>query len=397
MKKRFCLAWIMAAVITFSVPIQAASVNAMQTETRSDVSGGDVSGGDVSGGDVSGGDAQGVKVQSIQATGAAAICPQYVYPYKVSFTPANATDKTVSWHLENESIAEIISVKGDTCYVRGIAEGKTNLVAVSKDGGHTSKVSISVSKNAPISNEFISGDYTAIKEVLKDDSVNILEYRVTGSTKVSETRQKEVYSNIKGKDKKFTFSFADKDKNSAYKWSFNGTNIKNTDKTVDFNIVINPDNPSVINCVDKGIEEVDLHFSQEGELPGEAMISVAVSKYINAEKLYLYYYNPAISSLELVTDNVLMEDGFATFSLSHCSDYILTATMLRSLIPVAPDKGEEDTKQEDTKKQETVSNTEVRSPKTGDANLTGVFVILGSVTAGVVLFWKKARKKNKIV
>lgn len=38
----------------------------------------------------------------------------------------------------------------------------------------------------------------------------------------------------------------------------------------------------------------------------------------------LYYYNPETGKFELVNAKVIVKDGYATFEIEHCSDYVLS-------------------------------------------------------------------------
>lgn len=308
-------------------------------------------------------DTEGKSVESLQVAGPDAVRPEYVYSFHVSFTPPDATDQGVYWFVEDGAVAEIVGGKGSVCYVRGLAEGSTKLTAVSRDGGYTSAMDITVSNTAPISNEYISGDFGNLREVLGIDSVTKLEYRLMDGTDVAKEEQQEIYSAINGTDKVLSFAFIDGDKNTLYRWSFAGRDITDADAKMDFNIVVNPDNPSVLDAVEDGVPEVDLHFGHEGNLPGKATVEIDVSKYFSADKLYLYYYNAAERRLELVDSDIAVVDGYAAVSLAHCSDYVLTAEMLRSLIPIDTGDDEDEGPAAEVKNEKT---EKVRSPRTGE-------------------------------
>lgn len=72
----------------------------------------------------------------------------------------------------------------------------------------------------------------------------------------------------------------------------------------------------------------------EGELPGRATVTVNLQgKLGDAQTAHLYYYNPETKQLEVVAENLAIEGGYVAFPMSHCSNYILTAEMLKDLIP----------------------------------------------------------------
>lgn len=61
-----------------------------------------------------------------------------------SVYPHDATDYSVSWHVDDEEIAEIKAVEGHTCEVKGVSTGTTRVVAVSNDGGFTAAAKVYV-------------------------------------------------------------------------------------------------------------------------------------------------------------------------------------------------------------------------------------------------------------
>ena len=44
--------------------------------------------------------------------------------------------------------------------------------------------------------------------------------------------------------------------------------------------------------------------------------------------MFMYYYNSALKRLELTSSNVQVQNGKATFEITHCSDYILSETQI---------------------------------------------------------------------
>lgn len=330
-------------------------------------------------------------VTGIAAEGPTAVKPNYVYTYNVSFTPSNATDKGVYWYTEDNSVAEVLSAGGTTCYVRGVAEGNTKLVAVSKDGGYTSSIDVTVSNSAPVSDSILAYEYDVIREALGEDGVKTYEYHVTDGTMVTGEQQQEIFSGIRGKDKSFTFVFADESSSEVYKWNFLGTKITDEKQTLDFGIMPDAGNEDVLGAVKEDVAKMDIHFNHSGSLPGEASVTISVKDIFTTDRLHLYYYNAATGMLELSAEGVPVISGYATFPLTHCSDYILTAEMLRSLVPdVKPDNGNTDnTSSSEPISADTAKPEIVRAPKTGDDVPAAVFVIFLLSLTGMVFFSKK--------
>ncbi|HHT38606.1 MAG TPA: hypothetical protein GXZ95_04245 [Mollicutes bacterium] len=81
------------------------------------------------------------------------------------------------------------------------------------------------------------------------------------------------------------------------------------------------------------IKTKQLSFKYHGDLPSTATIKVNVEdKFADGEKLYLYYFNEETNKLEFIDDNLIVKNGFAEFKIDHCSDYILTASIVKSAI-----------------------------------------------------------------
>ena len=59
--------------------------------------------------------------------------------------PENATNQAVNWASENPEIATV-TADGNTCVISGVAEGSTQVYAVTADGGFSSSISVTVGK-----------------------------------------------------------------------------------------------------------------------------------------------------------------------------------------------------------------------------------------------------------
>lgn len=180
-----------------------------------------------------------------------------------------------------------------------------------------------------------TGDIAQVKEGLANEKVTEIEYNLPEGTQVSESDQAEIFSALKGKDKSLTLSFRNEDYTTGYQWTFDGTEIVDDTKTMNFQIIVDANVQEVIDCVDTSkLNEVDLAFLHEGELPGRATVTVNLGGRLGgAETAHLYYYNPETRQLEIVAENLAVVNGQVAFPMSHCSNYILTAEMLKDLIP----------------------------------------------------------------
>lgn len=83
----------------------------------------------------------------------------------------------------------------------------------------------------------------------------------------------------------------------------------------------------------KAIKRKHLHFEHHGDLPTTALIKVKVTdQFLEGDKLYLYYYNENTDTLEYINKDLVVKNGYVTFEINHCSDYILTGSIVREAI-----------------------------------------------------------------
>lgn len=73
------------------------------------------------------------------------------------------------------------------------------------------------------------------------------------------------------------------------------------------------------------LKYVTLDFAFSGDLPGTANVTVDLSSagFTEGQTVYLYYYNPEKNIFEL-TSEAAYKNGSATFTMTHCSEYIVT-------------------------------------------------------------------------
>ena len=72
-------------------------------------------------------------------------------------------------------------------------------------------------------------------------------------------------------------------------------------------------------------EAIYLNFSHSGKLPNNTLFKVYVGdKYNDGDKLNLYFYDDNLNKLDLKKENIIVQDGYVSFEMDHCSEYILT-------------------------------------------------------------------------
>ena len=142
------------------------------------------------------------------------------------------------------------------------------------------------------------------------------------------------------KDEVITYVVDDNERNLTYTWSFPKTeNYKNNikdDLYIDLNLRLSIDAiTNDTNTINEKVKQNKLivTFDHHGTLPETATVRINVSnKFKDGEKLYLYYYNPDNNQIEYIDDGLKVKDGYVEFSIDHCSDYFLTASIVQEAV-----------------------------------------------------------------
>ena len=232
-------------------------------------------------------------------------------------------------------------------------------------------------------------------------------------TEIDADTLKDIFVATKDNNKEMEFNFVDEEGDDLYSWTFKGENITDASKTIT-TFKINPDAASkdlegkdadAVKKVEEGLAAVKaaedseiIHFRHEGELPGKAEIKVKVG-FDDTGDMGLYYYNPETGKFELVNAKVIVKDGYATFEIEHCSDYVLSKVDLTKTAETET-KANTETKAtetvagaDETKAETTTAAKDASIPKTGDnaAPAAAALAAVMSAAADAVAF---SRKKN---
>lgn len=115
--------------------------------------------------------------------------------------------------------------------------------------------------------------------------------------------------------------------NIDYSWTFNGENLKPEDDYSGLSLDISSSSsvPERLAEKTKGKNACFMNFKYSGELPDTAEIYINVTDCFSEDQdLFLYRVNKSNGKLTKINDHVEMYNGYASFTLDHCSDYILT-------------------------------------------------------------------------
>ncbi|WP_252236050.1 N-acetylmuramoyl-L-alanine amidase family protein [Clostridium sp. ZS1] len=171
-----------------------------------------------------------------------------------------------------------------------------------------------------------TADTDRINDKIEDSKADSVSYNVSNYPKV----EKDVFECLKDNDDKTLVLEGD-----DYSWTFDGDDIKNVssmDSKLDTTIETTSPNESEIKNILNGANVVNLYFSYDGKLPGKAKIEAKIGSKYNGKNMYVYYYNKSTKSLELVASNVKVKDDNISFTITHCSDYVLSETPLSAAV-----------------------------------------------------------------
>jgi LPXTG-motif cell wall-anchored protein len=167
-----------------------------------------------------------------------------------------------------------------------------------------------------------------------------------------------------------------------YSWTINGTSISDYNLQ-DVNLKVNKGTGNVPSAVVSAVAgdsaTVQLNLADHGLFGFTADLHIYVGTEYVGKYANLYYYTNG--RLELQTSKKVEADGYATFSFTHASDYVIV---------IGEDKSSENTAASNVP----TANTDVKkSPDTGDFNNAGLFMIIMiggfAAIAGAVFYRRK--------
>lgn len=167
----------------------------------------------------------------------------------------------------------------------------------------------------------------SMEEILKsiDDQINSKDNFTSGFDDENKIMNKNALNALKENGYRLSMNRYDEDDNIVYSWTFDGSKISNVDIDVDMSLVVgNEEKEKAMNSLLPTSKEspLSLTFNHHGNLPEGTTVSVKVKdRYADGEKLTLYYYNG--EKLEEVAKELEVINGYVTFGLEHCSDYVL--------------------------------------------------------------------------
>lgn len=117
----------------------------------------------------------------------------------------------------------------------------------------------------------------------------------------------------------------------SHSWTFDKSSYQDN---VPFSLNLLDNSPyfrKISGKIDNNVNRKFVFFEHHGLLPSEALVKVRVDDtFYDGEKLYLYYYDAYASKLEYIDNNLMVKNGVVSFTINHCSDYVLTSSIISS-------------------------------------------------------------------
>ena len=226
----------------------------------------------------------------------------------------------------------------------------------------------------------------------------------TLKTKIEAEKTKESNHIAYTGDKKIGTSFPKKvvtldNESNGFSWVIDGNNITG-DVELAVTVGTSTNQAEIANVIPTTKKDpLYLDFKHSGALPTGTKAKVRVAgKYTNGQRLTLYYYNPTTKKLEEPQSNLIVNDGYVEFSLTHCSEYVLVANKPSS-------GGGYYTSSTNTTTNGTTNNTTnsitnddekiATNPKTSAKNIIGYSILeLGTIISISYILIRKNQKKR---
>ncbi len=234
---------------------------------------------------------------------------------------ATAVSSTPVKTLENQSNGNTVS---GTLDMSNETPGTGLYASIEDSQGHiTYSPVFSWTSDAAID---LASKTAAIPDYLPDYLAQTNDSNVTITLAGSDTVSKDIFKSAKENGKRITFNIVDSEGKTSYQWTYDGKTIIKSDADINLGLNFSSPNQSRIQALTRQSGLFHMSFAYHGTLSGPAQLKVYVgNKYKDGDKIYLYYYNTERNTVELQGNGITVSDGYADFTITHCSDYFFTA------------------------------------------------------------------------
>ncbi|MBO7730537.1 MAG: hypothetical protein J6S31_06735, partial [Lachnospiraceae bacterium] len=161
--------------------------------------------------------------------------------------------------------------------------------------------------------------------------------QVTISLKDGDKLTKEMIDAVAKWGKTLKLNRYDADGKLLYGWTMNGKDmaeLKNF-QTFDPTVTFESKNADKIDALSNYASGKVLNFAYSGELPKNTVFTIAAGKdFTKEDVLYLYYFDEKENTLKQEGQSVTVKGEEIELAITHCSEYLLTRSVLKAPEPV---------------------------------------------------------------
>lgn len=232
--------------------------------------------------------------------------------------PSNATNKSVTWSSDNESVATV-DTSGN---VTAVSAGTATITVTTDDGGKTDTCTVTVSRYSS------GGGSSSSSTSLSDRAIDDIQDARPGDTVEITLRpgrttlEREVFEELAGQDITLEIDAGD-----GVLWTVNGLDIPEDTRLHDLDLDVDLGDSgipaTVLNAVTGEIGTVQLSLAHDGEFGFTMTLSAPLGRDNADYWANLYWYNERTEELEFQQAARIANDGTAEFALDHASDYAI--------------------------------------------------------------------------
>jgi len=254
-------------------------------------------------------------------------------------SPANATNKTITWKSTNEKVATV----DKNGKVTAVGAGTADIIVITVDGAYTSKCIVTVNAivdnpgTIPVDNPGTTPVTDPVSVVIFNNAtdgvqviINAIKNDTTGQINIDASNNskiaKSIFEAIKGKNINIVI------KAGLITWTFNGKDIKSP---MDLDVSLKTPSQSLVDKINNKVKQLTggskktfcFSFNHDGPLPGIATVKLFMGKdWANKTVILRRYFSSKDTIENVLNQGNLKVDGqgYVTFRLDHCSDYFIT-------------------------------------------------------------------------
>ena len=242
------------------------------------------------------------------------------------------TKLDITYELEDSKASA--SITGNSNFKEGNNEVK---ILVTAENGESSTYVINVTKSGKLYE--VENNKSKIISALKD-KVKSVQILVKVNDSDSLIIPNDIIKEVSNSNKSLTYSVINGNL-TQYSITLNGALFDDYASAVNYKIIFN--NNTNLKDLLGNKKSLILDFEHAGQLPAGTVYKVYVGDTFNdGNTLYFYYYDGTVQ-LQLEESNLLVEAGYITIPLEHCSTYVLVDTVIedKQISPETPSDNED--------------------------------------------------------